>query len=349
MRKYFLPSVIVVLLASGALALCAEDSKDSSPFGDTQITVDKSKNDDSADTAKVEIKEEKNEEKKDEQKDADETTEGYPVDGTVQGNSLRLREWPWGPPIGMYNTGDSLKVLAKSGEFYKVEINGQTGYMHVNYVSIPGAEASRVAPYYPADTASGGYLPKEEGVKQSKSGKPSSSKVSYASGASDTGDLANYKGGKLAPAEFIKLFGPVCRENMKQCGVPASVSLAQAILETGWGKSSIGDAKNLFGIKGTGPAGTIVVNTKECYDGKNYVTIKDGFRKYNSWQESIDDHGKLLQGSRYKSALDAYKANHNADEYARGIHKAGYATSPTYSQTLISLMKQYNLYEWDNI
>ena len=336
--------IMVGLLASGITAMYAEES--ATPFSDQEVKIEKSTTDNATDTAEVKAEEKKEEENK------DESTEGFPVDGTVQGDCLRLREWPWGPVMGQFNTGDAVKVLAKSGEFYKVEINGQTGYMHVNYVTIPSCEASRIAPYYPGDTASGGYLPKDEGTTQSKnasSGKSSSgaSNVSYMSGSSDTGALANYKGGKLAPAEFIKLFGPVARESMKNTGIPASVTLAQAILETGWGGSSIGDAKNLFGIKGTGPAGTTVVNTKECYDGKNYVTIKDGFRKYHSWQESIDDHAKLLQGSRYASALNNFKQNHNADQYAEGIHKAGYATSPTYASSLKSLMKQYNLYEWD--
>ena len=75
------------------------------------------------------------------------------------------------------------------------------------------------------------------------------------------------------------------------------------------------------------------------------VTINDSFRKYNTWGESIDDHSKLLsQGSRYAPAM---KVRNDADAFARAIHKAGYATSPTYSSTLISIMKQYNLYQWD--
>ncbi len=349
MRKYVLPSILIALMATGAIALYAEESEASGAFSDTTVTIESGKDVEKDDTATVEAKED---ESKDEEKASeDESTEGFPVEGTVQGDCLRIREWPWGPTMGQYNTGDKVTVLAKSGEFYKVEINGMTGYMHVNYISIPGAEASRVAPYYPADTATGGYLPKDEGVAQSKNGTSSgpsgAANVSYMGSSSDTGDLANYKGGKLPPAEFIKLFGPVARESMKNTGVPASVTLAQAILETGWGGSSIGDAKNLFGIKGTGPAGTTVVNTQECYDGSTYVTIKDGFRKYHSWQESIDDHAKLLQNSRYAPALNAYKQNHNADQYAEGIHKAGYATSPVYANSLKSLMKQYNLYEWD--
>jgi flagellum-specific peptidoglycan hydrolase FlgJ len=308
-------------------------------------------------------KEEKAEEKKDEKKDEEKKDEEkkdnkFPVDGTVQGNSLRLREWPWGPVIGKYNTGDQLTVTGESGEFYEVSINGVKGYMHKNYVTIPDSEASRIAPYYPGDTLSGGYLSKEEGIKQSEkafadgtynsssnSTSNGANNVSY-KGSTDTGDLASYPGGKLPPAKFIALFGPVAQKSMKETGVPASVTLAQAILETGWGKSSIGNAKNLFGIKGTGPAGKTVVSTQECYDG-TYVTIKDGFRMYHNWQESIDDHAHLVSNGRYKSAWDAYQANHDADAFARGIHQAGYATSPTYASDLISLMKQYNLYEWD--
>jgi len=309
--------------------------------------------------AEEKVEEKKEEPKEEEKKEEEKKDNKFPVDGTVQGNSLRLREWPWGPVIGKYNTGDQITVTGESGEFYEVTINGVKGYMHKNYVSIPDAEASRIAPYYPGDTLSGGYLSKEEGTKQSETsfanGTYNSSSNSTSNGANnvsykgstDTGDLASYPGGKLPPAKFIALFGPVAQASMKETGVPASVTLAQAILETGWGKSSIGNAKNLFGIKGTGPAGTTVVNTQECYDG-TYVTIKDGFRMYHSWQESIDDHAHLVSNGRYKSAWDAYQANHDADAFARGIHQAGYATSPTYASDLISLMKQYNLYEWDN-
>lgn len=163
----------------------------------------------------------------------------------------------------------------------------------------------------------------------------------------ESAGLSSYTGGKLSPSEFIGLFGPVARDSMKETGVPASVTLAQAILETGWGKSSIGDAKNLFGIKGTGPAGTTNVHTQECYNG-TYTTIKAGFRKYYTWQQSIDDHANLVSKGRYKTAWDNFQANHNADDFARGIHQAGYATSPTYSTNLINLMQKYNLYEWDS-
>lgn len=272
----------------------------------------------------------------------------FPMTGTIEAASrLRLRSWPWGMVLGLFEPGTSLNIVGESGEFYKVEVNGQTGFMHKNYVSVPGKPASGVEPYYPGDTRNGGYLSITEGTaaatgKRNTSGNSSSGGTTTTPGASEAA-LASYKGGKLSPAEFGRLFGPVARENMRKTGVPASVTLAQAALETGWGSSSIGDARNLFGIKGTGPAGTIRVPTKEFINGR-MVTINDNFRKYNSWQESFDDHAKLLQNSRYGYAL---KYNKDPNRYAQEIHKAGYATDPNYASKLISIMKANNFYQYD--
>jgi flagellum-specific peptidoglycan hydrolase FlgJ len=265
----------------------------------------------------------------------------FPLEGTVEvSSSLRLREYPWGPVMGLFGGGTSVTVVGEEGDFYKVQVNGQTGYMHKNYVSVPGTPASGEEPYYPGDTRNGGYLPKDDPATKGNSGSTpgSSTTPSQAEAA-----LANYKGGKLSPSEFSKLFGPVARESMKRTGVPASVTLAQAALETGWGGSSIGDAKNLFGIKGTGPAGSIRVSTKEFINGR-MVTVQDNFRKYHTWAQSIEDHGKLLQNSRYSPAM---KYKNNPDQFAREIHKAGYATDPNYASKLISIMKANNFYQWD--
>ncbi|HOI91179.1 MAG TPA: glucosaminidase domain-containing protein [Candidatus Rifleibacterium sp.] len=275
----------------------------------------------------------------------------FPVAGTIEaGSRLRLRSWPWGVVLGLFEPGSSVTVTGVSGEFYQVEINGQKGYMHKNYISIPGAPASQAEPYYPGDTRNGGHLSmnegktaSEEGAKNKSSSSSSSSNSSSSSSAADTGAISAYKGGKLSPAEFSRVFGPVARENMRRTGVPASVTLAQAALETGWGSSSIGDAKNMFGIKGTGPAGSIRVSTQEFVNGR-MITIQDNFRKYHSWQESFDDHAKLLQNSRYGYALQ-YK--NNPDRYAQEIHKAGYATDPNYASKLIGIMKANNFYQWD--
>ncbi|NLV94655.1 MAG: hypothetical protein GX031_08945 [Candidatus Riflebacteria bacterium] len=335
--KVLAASLIAITLTAGFSLKAAEESVNS--FSGEPVEVNATTSSTSETTQNEDATKDKKEEKKGE----------FPIQGTVQGDSLRLRSWPWGPVIGMFNTGMPVTITGESGEFYEVTINGQSGFMHKNYVSTSKAPASRIAPYYPGNTASGGYLPKSEGITQSESGAKSGSTPSgtrSTPSAAESGALASYTGGQLPSDKFIALFGPVARESMRNTGVPASVTIAQAILETGWGRSSIGDAKNLFGIKGTGPAGTTRVSTQECYNGQ-FVTIQDGFRRYNSWQESIDDHAKLLQNSRYGGALNQYKQTKNADNYARGIHQAGYATDPNYANKLINLMKSYNLYQWD--
>ncbi len=326
MKKSFLLSILLVF---SVLAFAYANV----PFTEDPISLQNDKIAETPDAANIANVEEQNR---------------FPMTGTIEAASrLRLRSWPWGMVLGLFEPGTSLNIVGESGEFYKVEVNGQTGFMHKNYVSVPGKPASGVEPYYPGDTRNGGYLSITEGTaaatgKRNSSSTKSSGSSTTVPGASEAA-LASYKGGRLSPEEFGRLFGPVARENMRKTGVPASVTLAQAALETGWGSSSIGDARNLFGIKGTGPAGTINVPTKEFINGR-MVTINDNFRKYNSWQESFDDHAELLQNSRYGYAL---KYNKDPNRYAHEIHKAGYATDPDYASKLISIMKANNFYQYD--
>jgi LysM repeat protein len=185
--------------------------------------------------------------------------------------------------------------------------------------------------------SSSGTTPPATGTPPSTSTPPASSGVESAA-------LQNWRGGRLAPSEFIRLLAPVAQASSRQSGIPVSIILAQAALETGWGGSTIGDAKNLFGIKGTGPAGSIRVPTREFRNGQ-YVTEYANFRKYHTWQQSIDDHGRLLTtASRYAPCM----ANrNNPDQFARELQRAGYATSPTYAQTLISIMRTHNMYQYN--
>lgn len=329
MTKYLKLCVLFIFVAS-LIALAAAET----PFTEKEVKIDKPGQSGQDSSSAV---------KKDESAAAAKDDK-YPVSGTVQASSLRLREWPWGKVIALFPTGTGIEVIGEEGEFYKVRVGGQTGYMHKNYVSIPSAPASGDEPYYPGDTRNGGHLSKDDpATKGSTSGSSKSTASTTASSKEAEAALANYKGGKLSPAAFSKLFGPVARESMKRTGVPASVTLAQAALETGWGGSSIGDAKNLFGIKGTGPAGTIRVSTKEFRNGR-MGTEQANFRKYHTWAQSIEDHGKLLQNSRYSPAM---KYKNNPDQFAREIHKAGYATDPNYASKLIGIMKANNFYQWD--
>ncbi|MGY0235212.1 sporangiospore maturation cell wall hydrolase GsmA [Longispora urticae] len=133
-------------------------------------------------------------------------------------------------------------------------------------------------------------------------------------------------------------------------GVPASVSLGQAILESGWGASELARVEhNLFGIKCFGWAGPIATGcakyrTSECAGTRCYPTSAT-FRSYRSESDSYDDHGRFLRvNERYAGS---FGATGNPDEFARRIAKAGYATDPRYADKVITLMKRYNLYQYD--
>lgn len=148
-------------------------------------------------------------------------------------------------------------------------------------------------------------------------------------------------------ARFIEEAGQAARTSQSETGVPASVTVAQAILESNWGKSTIGSAKNYFGIKATskpGPAGVVWMNTGEVIDGAS-VTVNAPFRAYNSMAESFTDHGKFfVENSRY---APAFKVKDDPKAFARAIQQAGYATDPSYASKLISLMDTYDLYRFN--
>lgn len=125
-----------------------------------------------------------------------------------------------------------------------------------------------------------------------------------------------------------------------------SVCIAQAILETGWGKASVGN--NLFGIKAAG-------KPNEYWDG-SYLTLPtyeyikgvktqvySKFRKYRTKADSIKDHNRLFKNKRYAPVLVA----NNPEAQARAIQACGYATDPKYADKLITLINKYNLKQFE--
>jgi flagellum-specific peptidoglycan hydrolase FlgJ len=150
--------------------------------------------------------------------------------------------------------------------------------------------------------------------------------------------------GTATQRAFISQVAPGAVAAQRRYGIPAAVTIAQAIDESGWGQSQLATADhNLFGIKGTGPAGTSVRPTEEYLNG-SWVATTASFRVYNSVAESIADHSKLLAtGESYQQAM----ANrHSPDAFANALTGV-YATDPSYGSSLISIMRQYNLYKYD--
>ncbi|MDT0675611.1 glucosaminidase domain-containing protein [Autumnicola musiva] len=138
---------------------------------------------------------------------------------------------------------------------------------------------------------------------------------------------------------YIQLFAPIAMEEMKLYKIPASITLAQGILESGAGRGELSRrANNHFGIK--------------CHDWKGAKVYHDDdrrqecFRKYNDPKYSYRDHSLFLaKRGRYADLFTL-----DADDYkgwARGLKKAGYATDRRYPDKLIDLVEKYQLYKFD--
>lgn len=145
---------------------------------------------------------------------------------------------------------------------------------------------------------------------------------------------------------FINKVAPLAQKDMKKTKVLASLTIAQAILESNWGRSGLTKNGNaLFGIKATSTwkGKRLNMATGEVYDGKT-VTINADFRAYDSWEDSIHDHSKLfISLPRYQNLL-------GITDYKRAaylVKKDGYATDPLYDTKLIQLIETHKLYQYD--
>lgn len=148
--------------------------------------------------------------------------------------------------------------------------------------------------------------------------------------------------GKEDKKSFFRALLPAAIESERIYGVPASLTLAQAALESGWARSPIGGF-NVFGIKGKGPAGTVNVKTKEFYSGK-YVSTKDNFAKYNNFYEAVMEHGKLFHNRYFKKHTESYAQHKNIIRFVDEM--AGtYATDPNYAKKVKKMMNDYQLIE----
>ena len=154
--------------------------------------------------------------------------------------------------------------------------------------------------------------------------------------AGDTGpadrDIGNY----------INTYADLAMSEMRRTGVPASITLAQAVIESDYGRSRLArKANNHFGIK--------------CHNGWKGERIyhnddrrNECFRKYSEVRESYMDHSDfLMDGSRYSFLFSLRQDDYNA--WAKGLKKAGYATNPRYARMLIDMIEKNNLHVYDEI
>lgn len=147
--------------------------------------------------------------------------------------------------------------------------------------------------------------------------------------------------------DFIMRISRGAVEGMRKYGILPSVTIAQAILESGWGESGLTKASNnLFGIKAGGSWRGRVIRypTKEYVNGQ-YIDTTAEFRAYDSLDASMEDHGAFLAGhDRYKNIIGVW----NFRKVCRLLQEDGYATAPNYADSLIALVEHYNLDAYDS-
>lgn len=151
-------------------------------------------------------------------------------------------------------------------------------------------------------------------------------------------------------AAFIKKIAPYAVVLGKQYGVLPSITIAQAILESDWGNSTLASQyNNYYGVKGSNPDNTKVLETKEYTNGE-WVTINGRFRVYSDFRESMKDHAQLLVNGTTWNSQQYQQVIHSKDyiEAAVALQTDGYATDPGYTSKIIKVIQKYNLKKYDD-
>lgn len=138
---------------------------------------------------------------------------------------------------------------------------------------------------------------------------------------------------------YIERYKGMAVDQMLRYKIPASITLAQGLLESGAGMSTLAKkANNHFGIKCGG-------SWKGPYILKDDDARNEKFRKYRSVEESYEDHSRFLKQTRYSSLFRLSPTDYKG--WAHGLKKCGYATNPRYASLLINLIERYNLSQYD--
>lgn len=139
--------------------------------------------------------------------------------------------------------------------------------------------------------------------------------------------------------DYIDRFSDIAVEHQSRYGIPASITLAQGLLESAAGRSRLAEeGNNHFGIK-----------CHKSWTGETMLRDDDArdecFRVYRTPEESYDDHARFLKGQRYGRLFELEVTDYQG--WARGLRECGYATDPNYAARLITIIERYSLYSYD--
>lgn len=149
--------------------------------------------------------------------------------------------------------------------------------------------------------------------------------------------------------KYIDRYKDIAMEEMIRAGIPASIKLGQAILESNAGRSELSrKARNHFGLKcGSNWDGETYAHKDDDYDANGNL-IKSCFRKFDSAKRSFYGHSEFLQKARYRFLFTDLNPQ-DYESWAHGLKTAGYATNPKYATILIGIIRKYELYKYDQL
>ncbi|MCJ1888439.1 flagellar assembly peptidoglycan hydrolase FlgJ [Pseudomonas sp. LA21] len=257
----------------------------------------------------------------------------------------------WPSTTGVNASGKPLPQPAEGRDDSKM--------LNARRLSLPGKLADRVM----AGIVPGAATSEEQGKplagndwQTAKSYANAVDAIDAAAGAQDVSGR-RYAQPPLAPGksafgsadEFVATMLPMAQKAAQRIGVDARYLVAQAALETGWGKSIIRDqdgssSHNLFGIKSgsswDGDSARAV--TSEYVNGKKVKEVA-AFRSYDSFEQSFNDYVSFLQNNdRYSDALDS---TGRPEQFMKELQRAGYATDPNYARKVAQIAKQMQVYQ----
>ncbi|MBB1079629.1 LysM peptidoglycan-binding domain-containing protein [Limosilactobacillus sp. STM2_1] len=197
-----------------------------------------------------------------------------------------------------------------------------------------------------SSTAAPAAAPASSQASEQKQATPATPQATSASQENTTDLNSLHFSNNASQQAFIQSVAPGAIEGWNKYKVLPSVTVAQAIVESGWGRSGLStQAHNLFGIKGSYNGNSITMRTREVYNGRS-VYVNANFRAYANNSESVADHGRFLNvNSRYRNLL----GDTNYASVARKLRQDGYATDPSYANTLIRFVQTYNLNQLDAV
>lgn len=167
--------------------------------------------------------------------------------------------------------------------------------------------------------------------------------------------IVNAQSERLSPSDFLKNITGYAKDIAAKNDLYASVMIAQAALESAWGNSTLAQSPNynLFGIKGEYNGNSVHVETQEDDGSGNYYTITDDFRKYDDYDQSLEDYASLLTGDddpsnwRYEFYSGTRVSNTSTYQDATAYLTGRYATDTSYASKLNRIIEQYGLTQYD--